>query len=59
MQTIMRTSTNKQYREDAALCGRLKTSYDTAQFEEVGPLLARKSASEPGRLVDFVLESQV
>ena len=57
MQTAMGTSTNEHHREDAALCGRLKTSYDTAQFEEDGPLLTRKLVSEPGQLVDLALES--
>jgi hypothetical protein len=40
-----------------ALCGRLKTSFETARFEEDGPLLTRKPASEPGQLADFVLQS--
>jgi hypothetical protein len=57
MQTAMGTSTNEHHREDAALCGRLMTSYDTAQFEEHGPLLTRKLVSEPGQLVDLVLKS--
>jgi hypothetical protein len=57
MQTALGINTNEHHREDAALCGRSKTSYDTAQFEEDGPLLTSKSASEPGQLVDFVSES--
>ncbi len=57
MQSAMGTSTNEHHREDAALCGRLKTSYGTAQFEEDGPLLTRKLVSEPRQLGDFVLES--
>ena len=57
MQTAMGTSTNEHHREDAAFCGRLKTSYDSAQFEEDGPQLTRKPASEPGQLVDFVSEA--
>jgi hypothetical protein len=42
----MGISINEHHREDAALCGRLKTSYNTAQFEEDGPLFTRKSASQ-------------
>ena len=54
MQTAMGISTIEHHREVAALCGRLKTGNNAAQFEEDGPLFTRKSASEPERLVDFV-----
>jgi hypothetical protein len=36
MQTAVGISSNEHHREDAALCGRLKTSYNTAQVEEDG-----------------------
>ncbi len=59
MQTALGIGINEYHHEDAALCGRLKTSYNTAQFEEDGPLFIRKPASEPRQLASFPSESYV